>query len=71
MVLISLEVIPSQWTPAVTTTFLFNCAASFSEMFFTKVSSLWPTKVKLEEVALHFLGFLRLGLGMAIPTAPI
>jgi hypothetical protein len=28
-------------------------------------------KVKTEEVALHLFGFFKLGLGMAIPTAPI
>ena len=28
-------------------------------------------KVKFEEVALHFLGFFRLALGIALPMAPI
>ncbi len=71
MVLISLEVVPSQCRPAVTTTFLLNRAASFSAIFFTIISSLCPMKVKMEEVALHLFEFFKLGLGMAIPIAPI
>src|SRR5512136_2941990 len=57
--------------PAVTTTFFLSWPANLSEILLTSVSSLWPGKVKLDEVALHFFGFLRLCLGTAIPTAPI